>query len=107
VKLGGEAHEAKLAHVFDGSAAMDAGLSAGDAIVAIDGLRVTAANFDRHIKSRRVGETILVTAFRRDELMAFNVTLKAHAPQQCLLTMRDTPIDAKRRRNDWLWGEAH
>lgn len=107
VKLGGEAHEAKLAHVFDGSAAMDAGLSAGDAIVAIDGLRVTAANFDRHIKSRKVGDTLLVTAFRRDELMAFNVTLKPQSPQQCVLTMRDTPIDAKRRRNDWLWGEAH
>ncbi|MBL8515051.1 MAG: M61 family metallopeptidase [Betaproteobacteria bacterium] len=106
VKLGGEAHEARLSHVFDGSAAMDAGLSAGDAIVAIDGLRVNAANFDRHIKSRRVGDTILITAFRRDELMAFNVTLKAQTPQQCLLTMRDTPIEAKKRRNDWLWGEA-
>jgi predicted metalloprotease with PDZ domain len=106
VKLGGEAHEARLAHVFDGSAAMDAGLSAGDAIVAIDGLRVNASNFDRHIKSRRVGDTILVTAFRRDELMAFNVTFKAQTPQQCLLTMRDTPVDAKKRRNDWLWGEA-
>ena len=106
VKLGGEAHEARLTHVFDGSAAMDAGLSAGDAIIAIDGLRVNAGNLDRHIKSRRVGDTILITAFRRDELMAFNVTLKAQTPQQCLLTMRDTPIDAKKRRNDWLWGAA-
>jgi predicted metalloprotease with PDZ domain len=86
---------------------MEAGLSAGDAIVAIDGLRVTASSLDRHIRSRRVGESLLVTAFRRDELMAFQVTLKAQTPQQCLLTMRDTPIDAKRRRNDWLWGEAH
>ncbi|MBL8521402.1 MAG: M61 family metallopeptidase [Betaproteobacteria bacterium] len=107
VKLSAEtAHEARLAHVFEGSAAMAAGLSAGDAIVAIDGLRVTAGNFDRHIRSRRVGETLLVTAFRRDELMAFQVTLQAQAPQQCVLTLRDTPIEAKKRRNDWLWGEV-
>ena len=69
----------KLTHVLDGGAAQAAGLSANDILVALDGLRVNSGNLDRLLEQRSVGETVAVHAFRRDELMLFDVTLQAPA----------------------------
>ncbi len=104
-KIGGEPNgDARLLHVFDGGAAQLAGLSAGDSVIAIDGLRVSAATLERRLRTYAPDTRIELTAFRRDELMTFPVTLQAQSAQTCLLTMNDTPIDAKARRNAWLLG---
>jgi len=104
-KIGGDPHgDAKLLHVFDGGAAQLAGLSAGDAVIAVDQLRVSAATLERRLRSYVPGARIELSAFRRDELMTFQVTLQAQPAQTCSLTMHDTPIDAKARRNAWLLG---
>ena len=103
VKQGVEANgEVKLLQVFDGGAAQAAGLSAGDIVIAIDGLRITAANFDKRIKSYPVGSVIELIAFRRDELMRLSVTLQAQAKTSCALTTHNTPVEAKARRENWL-----
>jgi predicted metalloprotease with PDZ domain len=96
--------DARLAQVFDGGAAQIAGLSAGDIVVAVDGLRITAGTLERRIKSYAPGSALVFTAFRRDELMSINVTLQPQPAQICSLTTADTPIDAKARRNAWLMG---
>ncbi len=98
--------DAKLAQVFDGGAAQSAGLSAGDVVIAVDGLRVTAGGLDRRVKSYRVGSQIEVVAFRRDELKRFVVTLHAPPPGVCMLLTHDTPLEAKARRMAWLLGIA-
>ncbi len=104
-KIGGEANgDAKLLHVFDGGAAQQAGLSAGDAVIAIDGLRVSGATLERRLRTYAPGDCVELSAFRRDELMTVQVTLQPQPAQTCSLTMRDTPIDAKARRNAWLLG---
>ena len=104
-KIGNDANgDARLQQVFDGGAAQSAGLSAGDAIVAVDGLRVSGATLDRRLRTYAPGTRVELAAFRRDELMTFQVTLQAQVAQTCSLTMRDTPIDAKARRNAWLFG---
>ena len=104
-KIGAEQNgDAKLAQVFDGGAAQLAGLSAGDIVVAVDGLRVSALTLEKRLRTFVVGATVALTAFRRDELMSFRVTLQALPAQTCALTMQDTPIDAKARRNAWLLG---
>ena len=95
-------NDAKLAHVFDGGAAQLAGLSAGDVVIAIDGLRVTAASLEKRLRGYAVDAVVAVTAFRRDEMMSFQVALQAQPAQTCSLTAQDTPIDAKARRNAWL-----
>ena len=69
------AGEIQLTHVIDGGSAQDAGLSAGDVIVAVDGLRVGTGGLEAAFKGRRAGETVTVHAFRRDELMTFQVRL--------------------------------
>jgi predicted metalloprotease with PDZ domain len=51
-------------------------LSAGDILVAIDGLRVTATNLETLLSRYGVGSTVEVYAFRRDELMTFSLTLQ-------------------------------
>ena len=69
---------AKLTQVHEGGAAHQAGLSALDILIAIDGLRVNGnpANVDALLSRYRVGDKLTVHAFRRDELMAFDVTLQ-------------------------------
>ncbi len=94
--------DAKLAQVFDGGAAQAAGLSAGDTIVAVEGLRVNASNLERRIKTYSAGSSLQMIAFRRDELMHVTVTLQALAAQVCVLTLTDINAEAKRQRDHWL-----
>ncbi|WWT75856.1 PDZ domain-containing protein [Lautropia mirabilis] len=58
----------------DGPAAA-AGLSAGDLLVAVDGLRCTEARLKTLLARKAPGETVLVAAFRRDELLMATVEL--------------------------------
>jgi predicted metalloprotease with PDZ domain len=76
--IGREGADTKLTQVHEHGAAHRAGLSAGDILVALDGLRVsgTPSNLDALLSRYRVGDTVHVHAFRRDELMTFDVTLQ-------------------------------
>lgn len=76
--IGRDAAGAKLTQVHEGGAAHQAGLSAGDIVIAVDGLRVNGApsNLEQLFARYRVGDKVTVHAFRRDELMAFDVTLQ-------------------------------
>ncbi|CCJ61047.1 peptidase, M61 glycyl aminopeptidase family protein [Bordetella bronchiseptica MBORD675] len=75
-----------LATVYEGGAAHKGGLSAGDVLVAIDGLRVDApAGLDVLLSQYRPGDRVTVHVFRRDELRSFQVRLAAPAPLDCVL----------------------
>jgi predicted metalloprotease with PDZ domain len=99
VKTSNEGNELKLAAVFDGGAAQAAGLAAGDLLLAIDGLRVTPATLDKQLARRQAGETVKVHAFRRDELMTFDMRLDPAPADNCKLK-----VDARRNalRRNWL-----
>lgn len=73
--IGRDGSDCKLSSVHENGAAHRAGLSAGDLLVAIDGLRVTTTNLETLLSRYAVGSTVEVHAFRRDELMTFSVTL--------------------------------
>jgi predicted metalloprotease with PDZ domain len=76
--IGRDVIGAKLTQVHEGGAAHQAGLSAGDIVIAVDGLRVNGnpSNLDQLLARYRVDDTVTVHAFRRDELMQFEVTLQ-------------------------------
>ncbi|PHV05599.1 peptidase M61 [Janthinobacterium sp. BJB412] len=76
VNAGRDGNDCKLSSVHEGGAAHQAGLSAGDLLVAIDGLRVTATNLDTLLSRYGVGSEVEVHAFRRDELMSFRLRLQ-------------------------------
>lgn len=76
--IGRDALGARLTQVHEDGAAHVAGLSALDVVIAIDGLRVNGnpSNVDALLSRYRVGDKVTVHAFRRDELMAFDLTLQ-------------------------------
>ena len=76
--IGRDGADAKLSAVHEGGAAHRAGLSALDLLVAIDGLRVSGSpsNLEVLLSRYKVGDTVQVHAFRRDELMTFSVKLQ-------------------------------
>jgi len=76
--IGRDAAGAKLTQVHEGGAAHQAGLSAGDILIALDGLRVNGnpSNLEQLLSRYRVGDSLAVHAFRRDELMSFDLTLQ-------------------------------
>ena len=95
--------EAKLRHVFASGPAERAGLAAGDVIVAIDGLRASAAAIDALCGTRKAGETLTIHAFRRDELFSATLTLAEAPLDTCTLELDDAAsADAKARRDAWL-----
>ncbi|NUO88293.1 MAG: M61 family metallopeptidase [Cupriavidus sp.] len=65
----------RVIQVLDGGAAQAAGLSAGDLLVAVDGVRVAPGQLDKLLARYRTGDRIELHAFRRDELQALAVTL--------------------------------
>ncbi|MEF8715200.1 MAG: PDZ domain-containing protein [Accumulibacter sp.] len=101
VQTGSDGSEARLTIVYEGSPAQVAGLSAGDLLLAINGLRVTPSTLDRLLSRRQAGETVHIHAFRRDELMEFTVQLGAPAKDRHQLQLQ-------RKRNslrkNWLQG---
>jgi predicted metalloprotease with PDZ domain len=91
-----------LAAVHDGSAAQKAGLSAGDVLVAIDGLRVTGANLDGLLSRYLPGAKVEVHAFRRDELRTVQVKLDGPEVSRYSLTVTDRRTAARNWRERWL-----
>ncbi len=103
VKLAAGNGEAKIATVYDGGAAQAAGLSAGDVLIAFGGLRVSAGNLDSLLARHAAGERIEVHAFRRDELMRFELELAAAPVDTANLSLATKPIaSARRLRRGWL-----
>jgi predicted metalloprotease with PDZ domain len=96
----------RTTQVLDGGAAQQAGLSAGDTLIAIDGLRIDAGNLDRLLARYRAGDRITIHAFRRDELMTFSALLQPSAKNVCKLTstLQPTPAQLAVRKN-WLGAE--
>ena len=66
-------------------------MSAGDLVVAVDGLRVSAAaaGLDAMLARYKVGDTVQVHAFRRDELMTFDVKLQGDRVPMVKLVLVD------------------
>jgi predicted metalloprotease with PDZ domain len=95
--------QVELQTVFSGGAAHKAGLSAGDTLIALDGLRVTAANIESKLQRYQPGGEITVHAFRRDELMSFSVRLQAAEQNVCYLRFDPQAGSAEmQHRRSWL-----
>ena len=104
IKPKSQGSELVIGTAYDGAAAMQAGLSAGDALVAIDGLRIDAKNLGEVLGRYRPGETVRVHAFRRDELREYSVRL-GHAAANDTLTPADGALALTARRQ-WLGKDA-
>ena len=91
----------EILRVDEGGAAQLAGLSAGDTIVAVNGLRQTLDQIEQQLKLAQAGERWTLHAFRRDELHRFELSL---APAR-RHTIELIPTDNHRPyRQAWLKG---
>jgi predicted metalloprotease with PDZ domain len=103
LRLGTEGADAKISVVLDGRPGQRAGLSAGDTLVAVDGLRVTGADADQRLRALPVGREVQVHAFRRDELLTCTLVPEAAPADVCdLCLLSDVPAAVLERRRAWL-----
>ncbi len=93
-----------LAAVYEGGAAHKAGLSAGDTLIAVDGLRVTGANLDTLLARYQPGDKVEIHAFRRDELRTATLKLDGPDVARYKLTANPKPAAQRSAREAWLKG---
>jgi predicted metalloprotease with PDZ domain len=92
-----------FASVMNGGPAEMAGIAPGDAAVALDGLQLTAANADSHLKAYRDGDELELVVFRGDELLTTRIRLAAAPLDTCYLELtEDAEPDVESRRVAWL-----
>jgi len=101
IRARAEGADAVVTHVLGGGAAQEAGIAAGDVIVAADSLRPGQVGLDAALAKRRAGEWVTIHAFRRDELISFDVRLKGPEADTCVL------VESRSRQSLGLWLGAH
>lgn len=103
VKIRDDRGRAVLATVYEGGAAQAAGLAGGDELLAIDGLRVAPSGYTTLLRQFGPGETVMVSVFRRDELLQFVTVLDAAPVLRCHLELDGAASeDELAALHDWL-----
>jgi predicted metalloprotease with PDZ domain len=64
------------------SPAQNAGIDAGDELLAIDGIRISAEQLDDRLRDYRSGDTLTVGIFHQDELRTLSITLAPPRPNR-------------------------
>ncbi len=97
-----------IKHVVNRSAAWQAGISAGDALVAIDGLRANGATLSKHLARFKAGDTLTVSHFRHDVLHATNIIVPTPQLDVAWLSVAVAPVDAPAAvlRQRWLTSQS-
>ena len=95
----------RLQSVIRGGPAERAGLSAGDELVAVEGLRCDKAALAGRLAAEPPGTTLRMHVFRRDELLSLAVTLEAPPRDTAVLRFDDDAgTDTVALREAWLSG---
>ncbi|BDM65216.1 peptidase M61 [Shewanella sp. NFH-SH190041] len=92
-----------LAHVQRGGPAWQAGLHAGDQLVAINGLRLESARFDKRIADFQPGDKLDVTLFSNDKLKTLSLTLgETHSGKAQIRALAGASEQQKAFLTAWL-----
>ncbi|WP_028009231.1 M61 family metallopeptidase [Solimonas flava] len=94
--------DTRVLHVFSGSPAERAGVSANDQIVALDGLRVTPANWAARVAALAPERAYPLQVFRNDELLTLELAPVAPPHDTWTLTLTDASDAIAARRKAWL-----
>ncbi len=95
----------KFRLVHSGSPAEKSGIAPGDVAVALDNLRLSAANMDRRLREHHVGDTVTISVFRDEHLIKLPVKLAAPPEDTCYLELDSKPdAQTKKMRDAWLKG---
>jgi predicted metalloprotease with PDZ domain len=92
-----------VAHVLAGGAAQRAGISGGDVLVALDGLRLHPAQWAARQQGLVAGRSYPLTYFRGDELLTATLAAEPLPQDTWTITLADAPSPAAlARRKAWL-----
>ncbi|MBS0285758.1 MAG: M61 family metallopeptidase [Proteobacteria bacterium] len=91
-----------VASVVENGAAMNAGISSQDEIIALNGLRVDGDAFDKIAKRLQVGQNVRVTYFRQDTLKETTVNLKAAPLDTAEISMMEN-LSEPQKKNLTAW----
>ena len=101
--LGSSAGKPTFLAIHNGGPAELAGISPGDELVALDGLRIDVAGCEARTRRYRTGDVSELTVFRGDELISVRMKWTEAPTDTCFLALDDDADEAvKSRRGDWL-----
>jgi len=101
---GGEGGRLAVVNVLTGSAAWQAGVNAGDELVALDGFRIPSPDWlNARLLERQQGSAATLTVFRRDELINLQLPVVTGPPPRWMLRPRaDAPPEQQAVLRHWL-----
>ncbi|MEJ1933451.1 M61 family metallopeptidase [Nostoc sp. NIES-2111] len=102
IKINTENGREIIKFVEAGSPAQLAGIDAGDELLAIAGIKITAHQLSDRLKDYQANDTIQVTVFHQDELRTYSVTLDSPRPTKYQLLPVKNP-DATQQENFAGW----
>jgi len=80
-----------------------AGVDAGDELLAMDGLRVTADQLSDRLKDYNIGDTVKLSVFHQDELRTLPVTLGKPRPSRYQIVPVENPTQGQKQNfAGWL-----
>jgi len=79
----------KITHVFSGGAALEAGLAAGDTVVAVDYVAVSATSLPDELERRRADDVVTVHYFRLGELHVTSLPMMEPPKDTAVLSITD------------------
>ena len=93
----------KVSVVLSDGPAQRAGIAAGDVIIAVDGIKASLDELDNRLHRCKRGSAIAVHAFRRDELMQFEIEPRVAEQSVCYLSLdEDASGKTEMARKRWL-----
>ncbi|MCF6282518.1 MAG: PDZ domain-containing protein [Candidatus Polarisedimenticolaceae bacterium] len=103
VKFSPDINRVKLQQVFDDGSAQQAGLSAGDELIAIDGIKIMPENIEKLLSACSSEDLLNVHLFRRDELLQMQVRLQFAPENTCDLMLNESAMSEMiKKRQSWL-----
>lgn len=97
----------RVSHVIDGGPAQLAGISAGDELVALNGHRAGADNFEALVDRLPLDGECSCNIFRDQELMVITLRTMPAPRDTCYLSLDpQAGADAVMRRDSWLGSDA-
>jgi predicted metalloprotease with PDZ domain len=102
-KMGGVLN---IANVVEGSPAWKAGLSAKDEVIALDGAKLAADDFEKRLDECEPGDKLRVTLFRSGYLRDIDVTLGAKENVTWVIRKVKSPTSSQKKIFEgWLWSK--
>jgi predicted metalloprotease with PDZ domain len=102
---GSSGNQVAISRVFDGGTARQAGLAAGDLLVAVDGVRITPKSLPQLLARYEPGESATFHYFRRGELRSALLSFSTPDDAAWSLAFQpDAAGEALARRTAWLNG---